>query len=82
MHDDKLDQIDLTILSLLQEKGRMKRNVLAEEVRLSIPSVSERLRKLQEHGYIRNYRAILDPKRLGLEVGGWRLEIGNPTSDF
>lgn len=82
MHDDKLDQIDLTILSLLQEKGRMKRNVLAEEVHLSIPSVSERLRKMQEHGYIRNYRAILDPKRLGLEVGAYIVVISEASVHY
>lgn len=82
MHEEKLDQIDLKILSLLQEKGRMKRSVLAEEVHLSIPSVSERLRKLQEHGYISNYRAILDPQRLGLEVGAYIVVISEASVHY
>jgi Lrp/AsnC family leucine-responsive transcriptional regulator len=82
VHEEKLDQIDLKILSLLQERGRMKRNVLAEEVHLSIPSVSERLRKLQEHGFIRNYRAILDPQQLGLEVGAYIVVISEASVHY
>jgi Lrp/AsnC family leucine-responsive transcriptional regulator len=40
-----LDDIDIKILKALQEKGRTKRNQLAEQVGLSVPSVSERLIK-------------------------------------
>ena len=43
-----LDDIDLKILDILQKAGRTRRNDLAESVGLSLPSVSERLRKLEE----------------------------------
>ena len=66
MHADKLDEIDLTLLDILQTKGRTKRKVLAESVHLSIPSVSERLRRLEEHGYIQGYSAVLNPERMNL----------------
>jgi len=68
MHRDKLDDIDLKLLTILQQHGRTKRNELAEAVKLSIPSVSERLRKLHEAGVIRNYTALLEPHKIGLEV--------------
>ena len=68
MPDIKLDEIDLKILKILQENGRTKRNKLAEEVKLSIPSVSERLRKLEESGVIRGYHSVLDARSVGLEV--------------
>ena len=68
MPDIKLDEIDLKILSTLQENGRTKRNKLAEEVKLSIPSVSERLRKLEESGVILGYHSVLDARSVGLEV--------------
>ena len=42
-----LDKIDIQILNMLQEMGRTKRNVLAEAVGLSLPSLSERLKKLE-----------------------------------
>ena len=68
MPDIKLDEIDLKILSTLQDNGRTKRNKLAEEVKLSIPSVSERLRKLEEYGVILGYHSVLDARSVGLEV--------------
>jgi Lrp/AsnC family leucine-responsive transcriptional regulator len=63
-----LDNTDLKILDILQNKGRTKRNELAEAVGLSLPSVSERLRKLEEQGIIRGYHAHLDPARLGKDI--------------
>ena len=63
-----LDEIDLKILEILQKNGRIRRNDLAEAVGLSTPSASERLRKLEELGYITGYFAKVDPKRLGKDV--------------
>ncbi len=71
MPDIKLDEIDLKILSTLQNNGRTKRNKLAEEVKLSIPSVSERLRKLEESGVILGYHSVLDARSVGLEVSAF-----------
>ncbi len=65
---DRLDDIDARILTLLQENGRMKRNRIAEEVGLSVPSVSERMRKLEERGIIKGYHAIVDAKRLHMDI--------------
>ncbi|MDH4070592.1 MAG: Lrp/AsnC family transcriptional regulator [Ignavibacteria bacterium] len=59
------DSIDLKLLTLLQKNGRMKRNDLAEKVGLSLPSVSERLRKLEESEVILGYHAVLDPGKIG-----------------
>ncbi len=66
MHHDKVDDVDIQILKVLQRQGRTKRNELAEQVKLSIPAVSERLRKLEERGVIRSYNAVLDARKLGL----------------
>ncbi|RMF64185.1 MAG: Lrp/AsnC family transcriptional regulator [Calditrichaeota bacterium] len=68
MPSSRLDKIDLTLLQRLQLQGRTKRNVLAEEVSLSIPTISERMRKLEEAGIIKGYHAVLDARKLGLEV--------------
>lgn len=66
MHHDKVDAVDILILKILQVQGRTKRNELAEHVKLSIPAVSERLRKLEERGVIRGYHTLLDARKLGL----------------
>jgi Lrp/AsnC family leucine-responsive transcriptional regulator len=63
-----LDGIDTTIIEILQKQGRTRRNDLAEAVGLSLPSVSERLRKLEENGYITGYFATVDPRKLGKDI--------------
>ena len=62
------DAIDYAIMEKLQENGRTRRNDLAEMVGLSIPSVSERLKKLEEGGYITGYYAKLDHKKVGRDI--------------
>ncbi len=63
-----IDDIDVKILEILQRKGRTRRNDLAESVGLSLPSVSERLRKLEENAIITGYHATVDPKKLGRDI--------------
>jgi Lrp/AsnC family transcriptional regulator, leucine-responsive regulatory protein len=65
---ERIDEIDARILELLQQDGRIKRNQIAEEVGLSIPSVSERMRKLEERGVLAGYHAVLNPKRLHVDI--------------
>ena len=63
-----LDETDVKILNMLQEEGRTKRNVLAEAVGLSLPSLSERLNKLEEKGIITGYYTKLNLKNFGLDL--------------
>ena len=64
----QLDHVDLKILSLLQEDGRMSNQELAERVFLSPSSCLRRVRLLEENGVIARYSAVLDTATLGLEV--------------
>ncbi len=64
----RIDSIDARILNLLQARGRMKRNQISEEVGLSVPSVSERMRKLEAAGIIEGYHAVVDANRLNYPV--------------
>jgi Lrp/AsnC family leucine-responsive transcriptional regulator len=68
---DRLDLIDTRILHLLQTDGRVKRTEIAEAVGLSLPAVSERMRKLEERGVVAGYHAVLDAKRLGVDVAAF-----------
>ena len=63
-----LDDIDVKILDILQKNGRQRRNDLAEAVGLSLPSVSDRLRKLDDNGILVGYHAVVDPKRVGRDI--------------
>lgn len=64
----QLDETDIRILNHLQENGRAQRNRLAELVGLSVPSVSERMRKLEERHMIEGYTAILNAKSFNLDI--------------
>jgi DNA-binding Lrp family transcriptional regulator len=64
----RLDAIDWKILSELQNEGRITNVELARRVGMSAPPCLRRVRALEEAGYIRGYRALLDEKRLGYEV--------------
>lgn len=68
---DRLDATDAHILHLLQTDGRLKRNQVAEAVGLSLPAASERMRKLEEKGVVTGYHAVLDPKRLHVDVAAF-----------
>jgi Lrp/AsnC family leucine-responsive transcriptional regulator len=65
---DKIDAIDAQILDLLQKEGRIKRKDIAEAVGLSIPSVSDRMRKLEARGVLTGFHGTVDAKRLGHDV--------------
>jgi Lrp/AsnC family leucine-responsive transcriptional regulator len=61
----ELDRIDLRILQLLQDDGRMTNLRLAEAVALSPTAVLARVQRLTRDGYILGYEARLDPAKLG-----------------
>ena len=63
-----LDETDLKILRMLQKNGRTKRNVLAEQVGLSVPSVSDRLKKLEDNDIIEGYYAKVNRQAFGFDI--------------
>jgi DNA-binding Lrp family transcriptional regulator len=64
----RLDAIDRKILKELQDDGRMTTVELASRVGISAPPCLRRVRALEEAGFIKGYRALLDEKLLGYEV--------------
>ena len=63
-----IDEIDIKILNILQNHGRTRRNEIADHVGLSIPSVSDRLKKLEDNGFILQYTTLLNPKKIGKDI--------------
>ncbi|MDC0881179.1 Lrp/AsnC family transcriptional regulator [bacterium] len=64
----KLDETDIQILKALQKDGRESASHIAEKVNVSVPTVTERIRKLQENGVILGFQTAIDPKSIGLDV--------------
>lgn len=59
-----LDATDTAILRSLQRDARASLRTIAKAVGVSVPTVSARLRNLEQLGIVRGYRAVLDPERL------------------
>lgn len=60
----QLDAFDIKILAALQREGRMKKVELAAEIGLTPSPCWERLKRLEEAGFIRGYRAEVDLDRI------------------
>lgn len=61
----QLDEVDVRILNLLQQDGRLSIRELAKRVNLSPTPVHERVRRLEASGIIDHYSAVVNPGRIG-----------------
>ncbi len=64
----KIDDIDIAILSELQNDSRLSIRELSKKVNLSAPSVAERIRKMEFNGVIEGYTIRVNKKNLGLKI--------------
>lgn len=64
----QLDKTDREILKRMQEDGRLSNAKLSAELTMSETPCWRRLKRLEESGYIQNYQANLDRRKLGLGV--------------
>ena len=60
-----LDKTDRLIVEVLEKDARTSLRKIAEEVGVSLGTVSNRVKRMEESGVIRNYRVILDPDKVG-----------------
>ena len=65
LHNKLLDQTGWKLLEALQKDGRASYRALGDQIGLSTPAASERIRKLEDAGIITGYRAVLDLEKLG-----------------
>ncbi len=63
-----MDPIDRSILLLLQKDGKITIKEIAERLNLTTTPIFERVKKLERDGYIKSYKAILDRKKVGLQL--------------
>lgn len=63
-----LDHVGWQILLALQQDARLSFTELGRRVGLSLPAVSERIRRMEEAGIITGYRAEIDARKIGLTM--------------
>lgn len=62
---EDIDETDRKILKILQTDGRVALSEIARRLDMGSATIHERTNDLEERGYIRGYRAVLDPETLG-----------------
>lgn len=78
----ELDQIDRRILEALQSDGRLSNVELADRVGLSPSPCLRRVKRLEDAGMIAGYRAVIDPKSVGLGLTVFvELKVGKHSRD-
>lgn len=61
---EQLDDKDLQLLRLLQKNAKLTVKELAKEVNLSTSPVFERVKRLEQEGFVKRYAAVLDAEKL------------------
>lgn len=77
-----IDDLDIKILKSLQQNGRTKRNELAEQIGLSVPSVSERMKKLEENKIIEGYYTKVNKQAFGFDIQAFILVIMDSSKHY
>jgi Lrp/AsnC family leucine-responsive transcriptional regulator len=77
----ELDTTDRRIMKLLSEDGRASYQAMADEIGLSRPAIMERVKRLEEAGFIRGYRVQLDRAKVGLPVTAF-VAVRYGSSDY
>ena len=63
-----MEDLDRQILRLLADDGRRSYTDLAKDTGLSVSAVHQRVRRLEQRGLLRGYRAVLDADQVGLPL--------------
>ena len=78
----QLDNTDLLILNHLIENARESASNIADSVGMSVPAVTERIKKLQDSGVIRGYNVDINKQKLGMDVAAFITIISESSAYF
>ena len=74
-----LDEIDKKIIKVLEDDARTSLRKISELVKVSLGTVSNRVKKMEKNGVIKGYSVMLDPDQIGWELNvviGLRIQKG------
>ena len=77
-----LDEIDIKILKHLQKDGRETASKIADKLNLTVPTITERIKRLQESSAIKGFQAIIDPKSVSLDVSAVITVISSSSNNY
>ena len=78
----KLDKIDRSILNILLNEGRMTASKIAEDLGLTVPTITERIRKLEDSNIITSFQAVINHRLIGLDVTAMITVISSSSESY
>ena len=77
-----LDSVDKKIISILKNNARNSVSNIAEEINLSIPATSDRIKKMEDMEVIIGYKTVIDPQKVGLDILALITIISESSTDY
>ena len=77
-----LDKTDIKILQYLQSDGRETASKIAEKLNLTVPTITERIKRLQESSVIKGFQAVIDPEAVSLDVSAVITIISSSSNNY
>ena len=77
-----VDDIDIKILQYLQKDGRATASKIAIKLNLTVPTITERIKRLKESSVIKGFQAIIDPKALSLDVSAMITVVSSSSNNY
>ena len=77
-----LDSVDKKIISILKNNARNSVSNIAEEIDLSVPATSDRIKKMEDMRVIIGYKAVIDPQKVGLDILALITIISESSTDY
>ena len=77
-----LDSIDKQILSILKCNARNSVSNIADEINLSAPATSDRIKKMEDMDIIIGYKTVIDPHKVGLDILALITIISESSADY
>ena len=77
-----LDKTDKKIIKELQASGRESASYIADKIKVSTPTVTERIRKLIDSGVIVGFQVILNPTKVGLDISAIITIISGSSNNY
>ena len=76
-----LDEKDIEIISLLKDNARISASDISRKTDLSVSTVTDRIKKLERDGIIKQYTVVLDNDKVGLDVTAF-VEVSTSDNNY
>ena len=77
-----IDDKDKQIIDILLKSGREPANSISEKIGISVPTVTDRIKKMQDADIISGFKAVINYKKLGYDVAALITVISESSSNY